>query len=322
MTARTISALLVALVGAATVPAWAQDYASRPVVIVVPYAPGGTPDLAARLIAERLAASLAQPVRVENRPGANGTIGAGLVARSAPDGYTLLVADVALVTINPYLYRKLPYDTERDLVAVAGLVENTQRLLVNAGLPVESVMDFVELARRSDPPLAYASPGIGSPFHITMERLKRIAGIALLHVPYRSSTDAAAAAAAGDVAALFSGASGDAFVRSGKLRALAVTSTQRVKTRPDLPTLSEYYPGLHMSIWQGLFAPVGTPSPVLKRLEAEVGRILELPEVRARLESGTDLIPMELGSQQFAERIRQDRERNRAIVEQLGLSTE
>jgi len=303
-------------------PAWAQEYPSRPVTIVVPYAGGATPDLAARLIAERLAQNLKRPVIVENRPGANGNIGAALVARSAPDGYTLLLADTALVTINPYVYRRLPFNAEHDLVLVAGLVESSQRLLVNAELAVASLPELIEFARTADPPLTYASTGIGSPFHLTMERLKRMAGIALLHVPYRGGVQAATAAASGEVAVVLAGSSADPFLRTGKLRALAVTSAQRARAQPNLPALSEYFPGLQMSIWQGLFAPAGTPGPVLERLELEIARVLELPEVKARLESGIDLHPMGLTRLQFAERIRQDRERNRAMVDQLGLSVE
>jgi len=303
-------------------PAWAQEYASRPVAIVVPYTGGTTPDLTARLIAERLAQNLAQPVRVENRPGANGNIGAALVARSAPDGYTLLLADTALVTINQYVYRRLSFNAEHDLVPVAGLVESSQRLLVNAELPVASLPEFIDFARTANPPLAYASIGIGSPFHLAMERLQRMAGIALLHVPYKGGVQAAAAAAAGEVAVVLAGSSADPFLRTGKLRALAVTSAQRTRAQPNLPALSEYFPGLQMSIWQGLFAPAGTPGPVLERLQQEIARILELPEVKARLENSIDLHPMGLTRLQFAERIRQDRERNRAIVDQLGLSIE
>ena len=303
-------------------PAWAQEYASRPIAIVVPYASGATPDLTARLIAEQLAQNLKQPVRVENRPGANGNIGAALVARSAPDGYTLLLADTALVTVNPYVYKGLSFNAEHDLVPVAGLLESSQRLLVNAELPVASLPEFIDFARKADPPLAYASIGIGSPFHLTMERLKRMAGIALLHVPYKGGVQAAAAAASGEVAVILAGGSADPFLRTGKLRALAVTSAQRSRAQPNLPALSEYFPGLQMSIWQGLFAPAGTPGPVLERLEQEIARVLELPEVKARLENGIDQHPMGLTRPQFVERIRQDRERNRAIVDQLGLSIE
>jgi tripartite-type tricarboxylate transporter receptor subunit TctC len=192
------SSVLLTLLALLCPPAWAQEYASRPVAIVVPYTGGTTPDLTARLIAERLQQNLAQPVRVENRPGANGNIGAALVARSAPDGYTLLLADTALVTINQYVYRRLSFTAEHDLVPVAGLVESSQRLLVNAELPVASLPEFIDFARTANPPLAYASIGIGSPFHLAMERLQRMAGIALLHVPYKGGVQAAAAAAAAE----------------------------------------------------------------------------------------------------------------------------
>jgi len=301
----------------------AAGLSPRSVLIVVPYAAGAAPDLVARILAEKLAIALGQPVRVENRPGASGSIGGASVARSAPDGETLLVADSALLTVNSLIYRSSSFDAARDLAPVAGLVESSVFLLVAADLPVNSVQEFVEYARRTRPPLAYATTGIGSAFHLTFEHFKSRAGIDLLHVPYKTLSQAAAAAAVGEVAVLLAGKSAEPFVQSGKLRVLATTAAMRSEGQPDVPALNEQYPGVELSIWQGLFAPTATPAPVLERLEGEVKRILEMPDVLQRLANANDLRPLASATRvQLTERIRQERERNGALVKQLGLTTQ
>lgn len=300
----------------------AQAFPARPIVIVVPYAAGGAPDFVARILAEKLTASLGQPVRVDNRPGASGNIAAANVAQSAPDGHTLLIGDNALLTISPFVYRNDSFNAARDLVPVAALVESSVLLLVSADLPVTTLQEFVDYARRSRPPLAYGTTGVGSGFQLTFEQLKRQAGIDLLHVPYRSLTQAAAAAATGEIAVLLGGASAVPFLQSGKLRALAVASPVRSLAHPGLPALNEYFAGVELSLWQGLFAPAGTPVAVLERLEAEVGRILTMPDVLQRFANANDLRPLSITRLQLEERIRQEGKRNRATVKQLGLGVE
>jgi tripartite-type tricarboxylate transporter receptor subunit TctC len=300
----------------------AQAFPARPIVIVVPYAAGGAPDFVARILAEKLTASLGQPVRVDNRPGASGNIAAANVAQSAPDGHTLLIGDNALLTISPFVYRNDSFNAVRDLVPVAALVESSVLLLVSADLPVTTLQEFVDYARRARPPLAYGTTGVGSGFQLTFEQLKRQAGIDLLHVPYRSLTQAAAAAATGEIAVLLGGASAVPFLQSGKLRALAVASPVRSRAHPGLPALNEYFPGVELSLWQGLFAPVGTPEAVLEQLEDEVDRILAMPDALQRLANANDLRPLSITRLQLEERIRQEGKRNSATIKQLGLRVE
>jgi tripartite-type tricarboxylate transporter receptor subunit TctC len=300
----------------------AQAFPSRPVVIVVPYAAGGAPDFVARILAEKLTDSLGQPVHVENRPGASGNIAAANVAQSAPDGHTLLIGDNALLTISPFVHRSDSFNAVRDLVPVAALVESSVLLLVSADLPVTTLQEFVDYARRARPPLAYGTTGVGSGFQLTFEQLKRQAGIDLLHVPYRSLTQAAAAAATGEIAVLLGGASAVPFLQSGKLRALAVASPVRSRTHPGLPALNEYFPGVELSVWQGLFAPAGTPLAVVERLEAEVGRIFAMPNVLQRLANANDLRPLAITRLQLEERIRHEGKRNSATIKRLGLGVD
>ncbi len=316
---RTIT-LLIALALATEV--LAQGFPSRPILIIVPYAAGGAPDLVARIIAEKLTASLGQSVRVENRPGASGNIGTASLAQSAADGHTLLLGDNALLTISPFIYRHESFNAIRDLTPVAALVESNVLLLVSADLPATTLDEFVDYARGAHPSLAYATVGFGSGFHLTFEQFKRQAGIELLHVPYKSLSQAAVAAVNGEVAVLLAGASAVPFLQSGKLRALATAAPVRSPAHPDLPTLNEHYPGVQLSVWQALFAPVGTPVAVLERLEAEVDRILDMPDVRQRLAKANDLRPLAITRVQLADRIRVEGERNSAMVKQLGLSVE
>src|ERR1043166_6827808 len=231
--------------------AWAQ-FPSRPVTIIVPIPPGGAPDIAARVLADKLGQTLrppavgenlGQPVVVENRVGANGNIANEMVAKSAPDGYTLgLLAD-SQIAINPHLYKKMPIDTLKDLVPGTPVAVRQFVLTVNPSLPVKTFPEFIEYAKKADPPLAYASGGNGSQHHLTMEMLKQRTGIKLLHVPYKGGAPAAAATVAGETAAVWSGSSNAAQIKAGRLRPLAVSGAHRSPLYPDLPTISEFYPG-------------------------------------------------------------------------------
>lgn len=317
---RLAGGLAACVLVAGTAPA--QDYPSRALTIIVPYASGSVPDLVARVVAEKLAPALGQPVRVEARPGSNGNIGAAAVAQSAPDGYTLLVAEGTLLTVNPYVYRNLPFNAERDLTPVAPLGESTLFLAVNAALPIVSLPEFVAHARRATTPLAYASAGVGSQPHVAMERLRLVAGIVLLHVPYRTSPQAVAAALGGDVAAVVAGSHAFGFLHSGRLKPLAVGSATRSKTLPDVPSLSEYFPGLEITLWHAVFARAATPGAVLERLENELERMLAQPELSRRLAAAFDLHPMTLTRLQFAEKLRREREQHRLQLAQLGIVLE
>ena len=221
--------------------------------------PGGAPDIAARLVGQKLSETIGQPVVVENRPGANGNTAAGEVARAPPDGYTLLLAADSLITINPHLYARMPIDTLKDLTPVATLVANQFVLSVNPSLPVKTFQEFIEYAKKANPPLNYASGGNGSQHQLTMEMLKARAGINLVHVPYRGGAPATTATMAGEVAAMFAGTSTAPQIKAGRLRALAVSGAKRSSAFPELPTIAEFYPGFENSIWLGLFGPAGMP---------------------------------------------------------------
>src|SRR3954470_21644675 len=213
----------------------AQTYPSRPITIIVPIPPGGAPDIAARVVAQKLSENIGQPVVVENKAGANGNIANELVARAAPDGHTLgLLAD-SQITINPHLY-KMPIDTLRDLTPVAPVAANQFVLTVNPSLPVKTFAEFIEYARKANPPLAYASGGNGSQHHLTMEMLKQRAGIQLLHVPYKGGAPAATATVAGETAAMWAGSSNAPQIKAGRLKALAVSGARRSAQYPELPT--------------------------------------------------------------------------------------
>jgi tripartite-type tricarboxylate transporter receptor subunit TctC len=282
--------------------ALAQNYPARPVTIVVPIPPGGAPDIAARVIAQKLSESLGQPVVVENRVGANGAIATDLVAKSAPDGYTLgLLAD-SQITINPHLYQKMPLDTLRDLTPVSTVAANQFVLAINPSLPPKTFPEFIEYAKHASPPLAYASGGNGSQHHLTMEMLKRRAGFEMVHVPYKGGSPATMAT-----------------VSAGKLRALAVSGSRRSLQYPELPTIGEFYPGFANSIWLGIFGPAGMPEPVVERLRAELKRALESADVKAKFNSSGGLEPYVVQGAEFDELIRRDYEKYGKVVKEIGI---
>jgi tripartite-type tricarboxylate transporter receptor subunit TctC len=313
--------LVAAALLACAAVAWAE-YPSRPVRLVSPTSPGGAPDIAARTLAERLGPALGQPVVVENRIGSNGNIAAELVARSPADGHTLLLGQDSLFVINPHVYARMPIDVHRDLVPVATVASNFFVLSVHPSLPVRTFPEFIEYARTAQPALAYASGGNGSQHHLTMESLKRLAGIALVHVPYKGGAPATTAAVAGEVAAVFAGASSAPQIRAGKLRALAVTCAQRSDAFPGLPAVGEFYPGFEMTIWLGLFAPGATPDAVVARLRAETGKVLALPEVRDRFAAAGGLQPLVTSPAEFAALIRADDAKYRELVKLTGAKLE
>lgn len=317
-----LSLLLLSPLGLSCAPAFAQDYPSRPITIVVPYASGSVPDLVARLVADKLSPALKQPVRVEVRPGSGGNIGAASVAQSSPDGHTLLLAESPLLTINPYIYRNFPFNVERDLLPIAPIGESVLFLVVNAALPVTTLQEFVEYARFSTTTLAYASSGSGSLLHISMERLSRAARLELLHVPYRGIPQATAAVVSGEVAFGMTGRQGLGFIQAGRLKALAVSRMTRYRALIDVPSIGEYYPGLESTNWQALFARAGTPTFVLERLEFEVGKVLAAPEMRRRLAGAFDLQPLTLTRLQFSDLLRTEREHLRPEWSQLGVTIE
>jgi tripartite-type tricarboxylate transporter receptor subunit TctC len=298
--------------------AFAQSFPSRPITIIVPIPPGGAPDIAARVIGEKLSQSVGQPVVVENRVGANGNIASDLVAKSQPDGHTLgLLAD-SQIAINPHLY-KMPIDTLRDLTPVSTVAVNQFVLTVNPALPVRTFTEFIEYARKANPPLAYASGGNGSQHHLTMEMLKQRAGINLLHVPYKGGAPAATATVAGETAAMWSGSSNAPQIKAGRLRPLAVSGARRSPQYPDLPTVGEFYPGFENSIWLGLFGPAGIPEQNLGRLRTELRRVLESPDIKEKLNAAGGLDPYVATPEEFAALIRRDHAKYARVVKDIGI---
>jgi tripartite-type tricarboxylate transporter receptor subunit TctC len=299
----------------------AQNFPSRAITIIVPIPPGGAPDIAARVIAQKLSENIGQAVVVENRVGANGNIANELVARAAPDGHTLgLLAD-SQITINPHLY-KMPIDTLRDLTPVTPVAVNQFVLTVNPSLPVKTFPEFIAYAKQANPPLAYASGGNGSQHHLTMEMLKLRAGISLLHVPYKGGAPAAAATVAGETAAVWSGSSNAPQIKAGRLRPLAVSGAQRSAQYPELPTVGEFYPGFENSIWLGLFGPAGIPDATLAKLRAELKRVLELPDVKQKLNAAGGLDPYVASPEEFAALIKRDYAKFAKLVKDIGLKVD
>ena len=313
--------LAMCVLALATTPALAQ-YPSRPIKLIVPIPAGGAPDIAARVIGQKLSELLGQAVVVENHAGSNGNIAGDLVAKAPPDGYTLLLGQDSLVAINPHLYAKMPFDPLKDLAPVATLVSNQFVLAVNPSLPVRNFQEFIEYARRTTPPLPYASGGNGSQHHLSMEILKQRAGIDLLHVPFKGGAPATVATVAGDTAAMFAGTSTKPQIKAGKLRALAATGAQRSPEFPDLPTIGEFYPGYEVTIWLALFAPAGTPDAVLARLRTAVDKALGAPDVKEKLNAAGGVEPFVTTPEEFVALIRRDYDKYGKIVKSIGVKVD
>lgn len=264
--------------------AQAQTYPSKPIRLIVPYSPGAGTDAISRILAQKIGESLGQQVVVDNRPGAGGTIGTEIVAHAAPDGYTLLFAPTSHA-INPNLYAKLPFDTQKDFVPISVVASLPVVLAVEASVPAKSVAELVALAKARPGKLTMASSGNGSVFHLTGEMFKGAAGVDILHVPFKGGAPAVAALVGGQVNMAFeTSVTLMPHIKSGKLRGLAVASAKRIAILPDVPTLAESgYPGILSENWYGLYAPAGTPREVISRLYAELERAIHSPDVRDKL---------------------------------------
>jgi len=302
-------------------PVWGQ-YPSRAIRLLVPNPPGGATDTLARVVAPRLGEALGQPVVVENRPGSNGNIAMETTAHAAPDGHTLLLCADAQIVIGPHLYAHMPLDTLKDLDPVATLVNTQMVLSVIPTLPVKNLQEFVEYARRANPPLAYASIGNGSQHHLVMEMFKARAGIDLLHVPFKGGGPATVALLAGEVQTMFGGNSVSGHIKSGKLRALAVAGRKRSPVYPDLPRLSEFYPGLEVTPWLALFAPAGTQTPVLERLRSETAKLLADQQTIGRIRNVGGLEPYVTTPEEFAAQLRSEFAKYGEIVKAVGVKVD
>ena len=274
---------LIAVLGFST-PAWPQNYPTRLVTLLVPQAPGASSDLLARTLGERLQALWGQAVVIDNRPGAGSNLGAAVAARAAPDGYTLMIGTDALMTSNVHLYKNLPFDPVKDFAPITIAGANIICLAVNAELPVKTMPELIAYAKANPGKLQYGSPGAGSPHHLSGELLALKTGIKILHVPYRGGGPAASDLLGGHINMAFLSLSSTVpHLPTGKIRIVALVEKNRYAAMPDVPTIGETVPGFEMSSWLGVFAPAGTPAPLIARLNETIVKILNDPPVKEKL---------------------------------------
>lgn len=300
----------------------APEYPNKPLKILVGYAPGGTPDTIARILAEKLQGALGQPVVVDNRPGAGGTLAAGAVARSPADGYTLLVADVGELAIAPYTFKGLTYDTQKDFgpISMAGITP--MFIVANAKTTgIKSIQELIAQAKSKPGQFDYGSAGIGSVHQIAMESFKKSAGIDIRHVPYKGSGQSVPALVAGDVPLLMTALPAvGGFVSSGQVRLLASTASKRFPETPDVPAISELFPGYDFPSQVGLLAPVGTPPDVIAKLSTLVAAVLNTEEIRDRF-TKFGSVPSWSTPAEYTEGLRQSLKKYGEAVKSAGLET-
>ena len=306
-----------------SVDALAQSYPARPIQLVTGNPPGGATDVIARTLAQPLSARLGQNVVIDNRPGANGSISAEIVAKAAPNGHTILYANNSLLVVNPHIYTKWSLNPSQDLVPVVTTITNQLVLAVNPKVvPVNDFPGFIDFARRASSPLFYASIGNGSQHHLAMELLKQKAGIELTHVPYKGGGPAAIAVISGENHLMFGGTSVVTHINSGKLKGLAVTDKKGWPTMPNLPGIGEFYPGYRIALWHGIFAPRATPPDILAKLRAELNAVLAMPEVKDRLITMGAGEPYITTPEEFAALIRSDYEAYGQVIKAIGLKVD
>lgn len=297
----------------------AQAWPSKPIKLVVPFATGGATDLAGRLVAQHLGAALGQPVVVDNRPGAAGNIGTDYVAKSAPDGYTLLLTSLSSIAIAPYFDKALPYNPIRDLAPVSLVANIASVLVVHPSVPVKTVTELVAFSKANPDKLNYGSSGVGDGNHLAGELFNSMTGATLVHVPYKGGAPAMTDLMGGQIQMMFATvAAAIPNVQAGKVRPIAMTELKRSELLPDLPTIAETVTGYEFTSWLGLFAPAGTPPDVVARLNAEVVKVLKLPDVRARL-LGAGLEPVSNTPVEFAAYIRTDSAKWEKVVKASGV---
>jgi tripartite-type tricarboxylate transporter receptor subunit TctC len=315
-----ITILAAALLAASAVSA--QPYPSKPIRMIVGFAPGGGTDVTARAVVQELSEALAQRIVIDNRPGANGVIGAEVTAKSPADGYTILMVNSGH-TVNPGMYRKLPYDTIRDFAPVS-LVANLPNVLVtHPSLPPKTFPEFVRFAKARRGSISYGSGGYGASSHLAMELLKKTAGIDVVHVPYKSGGQSTAAILTGDVAVSFNTIpSAVPHIKAGRLRAIGVSSPQRSASMPEVPAIAEMgYPGFSASGYAGLVAPAGTPAEAIEKLHASIVKVIKLPAMRDRfITLGMDAVgDTPAGFGQF---IKTDMDKWTKLVRELNLTAQ
>jgi tripartite-type tricarboxylate transporter receptor subunit TctC len=304
--------------------ALAQNFPQHPVRLIVPYPPGSGTDIAARVLGQKLTESWGQQVIVENRPGAGAIIGVDAVAKAAPDGYTIGIADTGPLAINPALYPKLPYNPVRDFAPVTLVAKLPFMLVVNPALPVNNVAELVALAKKEPGKINYASVGNGSAVHLATELFKTRAGINLTHIPYKGSAPALQGVLGGEAPVMFVNLlSAMPLVKAGKLRALAAAPATRIGALPDLPTIAEAgVPGYQFEAWFGVIAPAGTPKAIVDKLNQDLRRAIALPEVRDVLINQGGMEPVGSTVESFANLIPVEVERWGKLVRETGAKVE
>lgn len=301
----------------------ASGYPSRPIRLIVPFPPGGSTDILARALGDKLAQGLGQPVVIDNRPGAAGSIGAEAAARAAPDGHTLMMGHLGTLAVNPAIYKSLPYDPVKSFAPVSLMAIVPSVLVVNPSLPVTSAAELIAYARAHPGKLAYGSAGNGSTSHLTTEYFKLVTGTDILHVPYKGVGPMLTDLVSGQLSVGLNGApSVMMHINSRRLRALAVTSLKRLDALPQVPTLDEAgVRGFDASGWYGVVAPAGTPQAIVTRLNAEVGRAMQTPELRARLDS-EGALPAAGTPEEFAALIRAEIARWETVLKRAGVQAQ
>ena len=321
LTRRSALTLALATTGAGLVPrpARSQAYPAHTVRIIVPWAPGGSTDILARIVAEYLRQSLGQPVIVENRSGASGNVGSDAVAKAAPDGYTILFGSMSTHAMNHALFSAMPFDGAEDFAPIALLAFVTNTMVINPAVPAKTVAEFVAYAKANPGKIAYASAGAGSTNHLCAALFEKMAGVQMVHVPYRGGAPAVLDTVAGQTQLLFSaGTQTLEHVKAGKLTLLAVTEGKRAAALPEVPTVAETIPGYEMAVWYGAFGPRGMPKELAQRLNGEINRILFLPEVKKKMaDIAVEVVnatPEELGAM-----LRADAGKWGKLIKELGI---
>jgi tripartite-type tricarboxylate transporter receptor subunit TctC len=295
-----------------------KAYPTKTVRVVIPWPPGGSNDMAGRIVAQKLTQVMGQTFYIDNRGGAAGTIGAEMVAKAPPDGYTLMVHSTTHVG-NPWMYKKLPYDTLKDFAPVGLISSQPGVLVVHPSLPVKTVKDLIDLAKAKPGSITFGSSGNGGLPHLSMALFEQMAGVRMIHVPYKGGGPAITALVSGETNVMIATlASAITYIQSGRLRAIAVSGGERLKSVPELPTISEAaLPGYDMNPWMGLFAPAGTPKDIIEKLNRETARILQMPDVIQQLAmQGTE--PWIMTPDQFARRLTEDYEKYGKLIKLTG----
>ena len=320
---KALFALLLAVPALTAPSAMAQQYPSKPIVLVVPFAPGGTSELISRLVAQKLTERLGQQVVVENRPGAAGNIAMEQVARAAPDGYTLILGHIGTLAVNPAMFPKLPYDAIKDFAPVSLIAAVPNIVAVNPAVPARTLKEFLDLARAKPGSINYGSAGNGSAGHLAMKYLKRIAKTDMVHVPYKGTGPMLTDLLAGQTQATFTGSSPlIPHFKSGKLRALAVGSAVRIPSLPEVPTVAESgFAGFETAQWYGIIAPAKTPPAIIQKLSVEIAQVMKQPDVIARL-SGDGTVMIGSTPNEFAAYISKEMKRWGEVVHGANIKAE